>query len=77
MSRPLSMSRSSVALDNLRAVVIIVVLAFHSVNIDSVPQLTLPVAVVTIRPTHGASLRLSTATAGLASTCFAPGKTFI
>lgn len=31
MSRPLSMSRSSVALDNLRAVVIIVVLAFHSV----------------------------------------------
>jgi glucan biosynthesis protein C len=31
MLRPLSMSRSSLALDNLRAVVIIIVLAFHSV----------------------------------------------
>jgi glucans biosynthesis protein C len=31
MPRPLSMSRSSLALDNLRAVVILVVLAFHSV----------------------------------------------
>lgn len=31
MSRPQSMSRSSLALDNLRAVVILIVLAFHSV----------------------------------------------
>ncbi len=31
MSRPRAMSRSSVALDNLRAIVILIVLAFHSV----------------------------------------------
>jgi glucans biosynthesis protein C len=31
MPRPLAMSRSSVALDNLRAIVILIVLAFHSV----------------------------------------------
>src|SRR6202034_1644665 len=31
MPRPIAMSRSSLALDNLRAVVILIVLAFHSV----------------------------------------------
>src|SRR5271163_601301 len=42
MPRPITMSRSSLALDNLRAVVILIVLAFHSVlaYVQSIPPRT-------------------------------------
>ena len=69
------MSRSSLALSNLRAVVILIVLAFHSV----LPYLaTLPATPYRFDEralSMAGRSRSSTASAGSASTCSAPGRT--
>ena len=68
------MSRSSLALDNFRAVVILVVLAFHSVlaYVNWIPDVR---SGFDDPPYLWRAFPISTVTAGLASTFFAPGRT--
>jgi len=74
MPRPAVLSRSSLALDNLRAVVILIVLAFHSIlaYVEWTPATS---AGFDDPPMRGALFRLWTATAGSASTCRVLGRT--
>ena len=66
-------SQSSLALSNLRGLVIVVVLAFHSV-LAYLASLGNAVVPFTIRRTYGAPFRSSTPIAGWGSTSSAPGK---
>ena len=68
------MNRSSLALDNLRAFVILLVLSFHSV-LAYLQFLPAEPFSFDSPPICGAPFRLSTAIGGSASTCIAPGKT--
>ena len=72
------MSRSSIALVNLRAFVILIVLAFHSVlpYLASLPPNPYPFDAAPYL-FFGWPFPSSTASDGLASTCSAPGRTSV
>ena len=72
----LSISKSSLALNNLRAVVILIVLAFHSVlaYLGSLGPSAFPFDAPL---SNGAPFPSSTAIAGSGSTSSAPGRTSI
>ena len=67
---------TSLALGHLRGIVIVVVVAFHSA-LAYLAWLSRPPRRSTSRPSNGARSRSSTVIAGSASTCSAPGRTFI
>jgi hypothetical protein len=72
----MSISKTSLALSNLRAFVILIVIAFHSTlaYLGSLRPAAFPLIVPL---TSGAPFPSSTAIAGSGSTCSAPGKTSI